>query len=663
MRLFAANGNHTLRRTLAVILPALAIVIAGTWAAVKIATDHLLYENATSAAKNWARLLADSVPDLEQIANGESPSSASMTFFEWAQKAGQVFRYEIYNRQGYSQLISEGGIEQVSLSTFSADAVRALASDRPVVTAQRGQPPERPEYYARAFVPVKVDGRPAAIVAAYVDQTDQQARFYKTGLIAGASLCLLTGLAFGIPAFAWYRRTEEKQVADRRIRYLAHHDPLTGLTNRAQLVEKLQSAIAALPLRGESLALHFVDLDRFKEINDAFGHDGGDYLLKMVATRLREAARIGDEIARLGGDEFVVVQMHVRSRQDAEEFGRRLAAALAAPLYWNDQEITTTASVGIALAPKDGRDPERLLKSADLALYAGKAAGRNCVRFFLPEMDAELQARIALEQQIRKAVHNESFVLHYQPIHAVTDKRLVGFEALIRMPSDDGELIQPDVFIPVAEEMRLIDKISNWVLHEACRTAMSWPEHMTVAVNLSPSQFSLGSVSAIVAAALKDTGIEAHRLELEITETLLLGDPESVLKELQTLKSMGVAIVMDDFGTGYSSLSYLWRFPFNKIKIDRSFIQAFGSSTGDAETVIKTIIALGRQLHMHVTVEGVESDHQMSFLKGVDADHVQGFYFSGPVPATEVAACIMRDFQESKAKPPPVKKSKLHSVK
>jgi EAL domain-containing protein (putative c-di-GMP-specific phosphodiesterase class I) len=260
-------------------------------------------------------------------------------------------------------------------------------------------------------------------------------------------------------------------------------------------------------------------------------------------------------------------------------------------------------------------------------------------------MDAELQDRIELEAIIRNAVLHDRFELHYQPIFQMSDRRLIGFEALIRLPRDDGTLIPPLVFIPVAEDMRLIDIIGTWVLREACRTAAGWPKHLTVAVNLSPAQFLAGSVSEIVAAALKEAKLEPSRLELEITESLLLGDSASIMTELRTLKKLGVAIVMDDFGTGYSSLSYLWRFPFDKIKIDRSFMQGFDGSDRDAETVVKTIITLGRELHMHVTIEGVETAKQVAFLDSANGEQAQGFYFGRPVPPSELAASILADFQ------------------
>jgi diguanylate cyclase (GGDEF)-like protein len=645
MSLAATSG----RKNIGAFVVVLAILVAGTWTAVKIATDRLLYQDATSTAQGWAMFLAASVTDLEQIAGGEQPSAASMVFFQSARKSGEVIRYEIFSSDGYSQLVSERDkIAFVDVSVYSADAARSLTEHKPIVNVQQSSAANQPAWFAHAYVPVIVDGRPIAVVAAYVDLTEQHHNFFSTFLVAAAALCLLTCVAFLIPAIAWYRRTKEKQQADRRLRFLAHHDALTGLDNRARLIEKLENALAALPARGGGLAVHFIDLDRFKEVNDTLGHDGGDFLLQTIAERLRGAIRIDDIVARLGGDEFIVVQTGVRDKADVDAFALRLTSALTAPVRVGAHEIVATVSVGISLAPADGADSERLLKSADLALYKSKADGRNCVRFFAPEMDEAMQDRKALEKTLRDAVLHQRFVLHYQPLFNISDQSLAGFEALIRLPAGDGTLIPPLKFIPVAEDMRLIDEIGAWVLREACMTAAAWPEPLTIAVNLSPLQFDAGNVSAIVASALGEAGLAPHRLELEITESLLLDNTEAILAELRTLKAMGVAIVMDDFGTGYSSLGYLWRFPFDKIKIDRSFMQGFEASSGkNAGTVVKTIIALGRELDMRITVEGVETVQQVAFLHEVKADQVQGYFFGRPLPRSEIGAVILKSFRET----------------
>ena len=626
----------------------LAVLLGGTGIIVKLTTDRLLYLNATRTAEDWAQYLAANVKDLEQIAAGEMPSSASVAFFDATRQAGAVFRYTVFNRYGYSVLVSDRDkITPVDVSDFSALAAQSIKSAQPIVDAKESSTAGEPAYFAEAYVPAMVDGRPIAIVAAYVNQTEERNSFYRTFLIAAMSLCGLTGLSFGIPAVAWYRRTREKQQADRRIQFLAHHDVLTGLANRVRMIERLEAALAVLPSTGGLVAVHFIDIDHFKQVNDTLGHDGGDFLLSIIGERLRALTRIEDMVARLGGDEFVVVQTGFATKMQTEEFAKRIATVLRAPAYFKEQEIVTTFTIGVAIAPADGVTAERLLKSADLALYAGKTAGRDCIRFFSPEMDEALQKRVALEKIIRDAVAHGGFVLHYQPVFEMDKKHLVGFEALVRLPGPDGTLIPPAMFIPLAEEMRLIDKIGGWVLHEACRTAKLWPGELTVAVNLSVAQFETGSIEQTVADALKQSGLDPHRLELEITESLLMTNNEATMATLRRLKNMGVSVVMDDFGTGYSSLSYLWKFPCDKIKIDRSFMESFAKSGRDVETVVKTIIALGREMNMRVTVEGVETSDQVDFLYDAHADQVQGFYFGKPMSAATVDADVLEQLRKS----------------
>lgn len=646
----AMHNPLAIIKRIALVGSVLFLVVVGVGVILKATVDNLLYWDATASAESWARYVAENVTDIEEIANGEQPSAESMAFLIRTQQIRTVFGFEIINLYGNVQLTSDGSkISRIGGTVHSDAAAQASNLRRPIISVKEGTPPVRPEYYSEAYLPVLVDGRPRAIVAAYVDLTEQRTHFRNAFLLAALALCLLTGAAVGIPTIAWYRRSKEKQQADRRIRFLAHHDALTGLSNRSQLIDKLNAALNALPLVGGSLAVHFIDVDRFKEVNDTLGHDGGDFLLKTIAERLRALTRADDIVARIGGDEFVVIQTGVAGKAQAEDFAQRLIASVSAPIQLQEQEMLTGISVGVALAPQDGANSERLLKSADLALYKAKSDGRNCVRFFATEMDATLQFRIEIEKAIRDAVFHERFVLHYQPVYEISGRDLIGFEALIRLPAKDGTLIPPLTFIPIAEEMRLIEKIGAWVMREACRAATTWPDNLTVAVNLSPAQFDGGNVSATVASILKETGLAPHRLELEITETLLLGNSENIMKELQAIKALGVAIVMDDFGTGYSSLSYLWRFPFDKIKIDRSFMQGLDTSGRDAETVVKTIIALGRELDMRVTVEGVETAQQVKFLDGADADQVQGFFFGRPIPGDDLSAGILADFRNSLA--------------
>jgi diguanylate cyclase (GGDEF)-like protein len=617
-------------------------LIGTTWGTVKLATEHLLHEDARSAARHWANNLAENASDLKQIADGEMPSSTSMAFLNWAQQSGQVFRYEIFNSESFSQLIATPEtIAPVDVSEFSREAAQAIATRQSIVLVREGDSPAWPPFYAKAYVPVIVDGETIAAVAAYVDQTEERDRFQDTFLKAAISLCLLTALAFIVPVGAWYRRTKEKERADEYIRYLAHHDAMTGLDNRFRLTEKLQRALIALPDRGGALGLHYVDLDRFKDVNDTLGHDAGDTLIQAAAERLRTVARKKDVVARVGGDEFTIVQVDVTDRAEAEALAQRVVTNFQQPFLIKGQNISVGASVGVAMAPADGIDIARLMQCADLALYKAKADGRNCARFFTPQLDLANQSRLSLEHALREAVRTDGFELYFQPVYESATKGLVGFEALIRLPPfNEQGMISPTVFIPIAEELGLIGYIGDWVLREACRAAATWPEHLSVSVNMSPAQFNNGDVYESVTQALKESGIAPHRLEIEITEGLLLGDTESVLEQLNALRRLGVCIVMDDFGTGYSSLHYLWRFHFDKIKIDQSFMSAYGSADSNAETIVKTIVALGRSLDMQVTVEGVETDKQARFVGELDADQVQGFYFGHPMPASEIAGTI-----------------------
>jgi diguanylate cyclase (GGDEF)-like protein/PAS domain S-box-containing protein len=579
--------------------------------------------------------------------------TASLTSFIWAVRRGSQRAQLAAEQSRQQKIVLDTALENMlqGLCMFDADGHVILFNDR--YTKLLGW--EAETLNGRNLVDMirhrKASGEFAGDPEEFVKNVIADARAGKSNIrliksSAGRTLRVVQQSRRGGGWVSTVEDISEALEAQAQISYMAHHDTLTGLANRTQLIEKVESALAVpLPIGGR-IAVHFIDLDRFKSVNDTFGHDGGDFLLKTVAERLRAVTRDGDIVARLGGDEFVVVQTGVKGKDQAEEFARRLTSAVTAPIKHGAQAIIATISIGVAVAPTDGNSAERLLKSADLALYKAKADGRNCVRFFLPEMDTELSTRFVLERTVRDAVQHSRFELHYQPLFEISDRRLIGFEALIRLPAEDGTLIPPLVFIPIAEDLGLIDRIGAWVLQEACRVAATWPHDLTVAVNLSPAQFLLGSVSDIVASALRESGLESHRLELEVNEALLLGNSEAIMAELKTIKAMGVTIVMDDFGTGCSSLGYLWRFPFDKIKIDRSFMQGFDGSGRDVKTVVKTIINLGRQLNMRVTVEGVESAKQAAFIDQAEGDQVQGFFFGRPLPASDVSATILANFRK-----------------
>ena len=428
--------------------------------------------------------------------------------------------------------------------------------------------------------------------------------------------------------------TERKQ-AEARIAYMAHHDALTDLPNRVLFHEQLNELLARVRRHSESLAVYCLDLDHFKGVNDTLGHPMGDALLQAVAQRLRKCLRDSDLVARLGGDEFAVVQYPLGSPNEASTLAGLLIETVSKPYQVHGHEFVIGASIGIALAPGDGHEADGLLRNADIALYRAKAEGRGTAHFFEPEMDRRIQARRMLELDLRKAFANGEFELFYQPLISLSTNAINGFEALLRWRHPERGLVAPGEFIPLAEEIGLIAPIGEWVLRTACTEAMRWPGELKVAVNLSPAQFRSRGVVNAVLTALAYSRLPADRLELEITELVLLGETDANLATLHQLREIGVRISMDDFGTGYSSLSYLRCFPFDKIKIDRSFVREL-SERPDCVAIIRAVAGLGSSLGIATTAEGIETVEQLECVRAEGCTEVQGFLFSPPRPASEL---------------------------
>ncbi|MDO9714183.1 EAL domain-containing protein [Paracraurococcus lichenis] len=437
-----------------------------------------------------------------------------------------------------------------------------------------------------------------------------------------------------------YEDVTERREAEARIAHIAHHDALTGLPNRVLFRERLDETLVRAR-RDEGFAVLCLDLDRFKDINDTLGHPAGDALLRVVAERLKTVLRETDTLARLGGDEFAILQPNVDQPGDASPLARRLVEALSAPFDLGGHQVVIGTSVGIALAPTDGLDADLLLKAADMALYRAKAEGRGRWCFFEPEMDARMRERRLLELDLRRALVVGEFELHYQPIVAVASRRVSGLEALLRWRHPERGLVPPDAFIPLAEEIGLIVPLGEWVLAQACRDAAGWLGTPKVAVNLSPVQFASRGLVDAVATALELSGLDPARLELEITETVMLQDTQATLATLHRLKALGVRIAMDDFGTGYSSLSYLQRFPFDKVKIDRSFTSGLEQSPR-SNAIVGAVTDLCLGLDMTITAEGVETEEQLQELRRKGCGEAQGYLFSKPQPAAEIPMLLAR---------------------
>ncbi|MGB6175292.1 MAG: EAL domain-containing protein [Methylocella sp.] len=430
-----------------------------------------------------------------------------------------------------------------------------------------------------------------------------------------------------------------KRQAEARIAHMAHHDALTGLPNRVLFHERLDEALLRVRRDRDKFAVLYLDLDEFKNVNDTLGHAAGDKLLVAVAERLRTCLRDCDMVARFGGDEFAVLQIGLAGPHEAGAFADRIVTLLSEPYDIDGQQVVIGASVGIALAPADGETSDQLLRNADMALYRAKEDGRCTFCFFQPGMDARLRAHHTLELDLRKALAAGEFEVYYQPLVTLETGVISGFEALLRWHHPVRGMVTPAKFIPLAEETGLIVPIGEWVLRQACAEAVAWPDDLKVAVNLSPVQFKKGNLPQVVFATLASAGLPAARLELEITESIFLAESKTNLATLRRLRALGVAISMDDFGTGYSGLSYLRAFPFDKIKIDRSFISELGDSA-DCMAIIKAITHLGSNLGIPTLAEGVETKKQLSWLREVGCTEMQGYLFSRPVPASEIAGLL-----------------------
>ena len=438
--------------------------------------------------------------------------------------------------------------------------------------------------------------------------------------------------------------TERKQ-SEALLHFLANHDQLTQLPNRNEFLRRLDEAVARAARYGYRIGVLFIDLDRFKNVNDTLGHESGDALLVAVAGRFSETLRGSDTVARLGGDEFTVLLSEISNPQEAAASAQRLRATLAQPFVVQDQEVFASASIGISIYPDDGADAATLLRNADMAMYRAKDMGRNIFQFYSREATEAAMQRLGIESRLRRAVDRGEFVLHYQPIVDVESNQIVGLESLVRWNRPDTGLVSPATFIPIAEETGLIVPIGDWVLETACRQLRAFHESghagLRIAVNLSPKQFRRRDMAQTIADTLARTGLAAQHLELEITESSVMENPETAVLTLHALKEMGVHLSIDDFGTGYSSLSQLKRFPIHALKVDQSFIRDIPADEENA-AIASAIIAMGQRLRLTLVAEGVETSEQLAFIRERGCRYAQGYLFSRPIPADEIAALLKR---------------------
>ena len=641
------RSYFSLTKFAAAIVLGMCVLAASVVFGVNYAVDRAVSIDARTRADDWAKYFINTLPDLDHLLATGKLDERQAAVVSTAAKVGNVFRFKIYDAKGNTILESDAETfdREADEEHLDDDAFEVVESKQSVISLNDGTNERNmPALYAEAYVPVlKANGEIRTIIETYVDET-RIAAFFKTTF---QTLAIVLGLgmafAFGAPTLAFLLRTKQAREVKQRVEFLASHDPMTNLLNRASFSELLLRRIASRPA-GRCLAVAFVDVDDFKFINDSYGHEAGDGFLKHVARSVTAFCEEDDFIARAGGDEFVVAVARA-SETEVVAAVEAMMAAIREPMSACGHRIVGRVSAGVHLLSGTAASVEDALHCAEVALYQSKVDGKNTVRRFSEEMEGRTRARREMEQLVREAAANGRFELHYQPLVDAHSERCLGFEALLRLKDQNGVYVPPITFIPIAESIGLIEEIGQWVIEEATRTAALWPVNMFVSINLSVRQFASEQLVGVIKMALVKSGLAPGRLELEVTESLLMENTEMVARQLAAIKAFGVSLAMDDFGTGYSSLSYLWQFGFDKLKIDRSFVTALNTEEDKARDILDTIINLAHRLDMKVTAEGIETGHQAGIIAALACDQFQGYLYGGPMPMLDIAPYLLRQVQ------------------
>lgn len=632
------------------VLAVTAMLSYGVWITLQKTIANVMRSEAETSAIHWAAYFYQNLEGIEDLIKTGAPTDRQAAQIEAAVDFGEVFRFKLFQPGGKIALVSDEfrfRAEGASLSEINDKALRVFETGESHIEVNDGtQKANRPDLYVEAYVPVKNNsGENIGVVEVYVDQSEAASILDAGFSWIALALPALCAFIYLIPSMAFLRKGQIAKRAKDEAEHLSQYDALTGLLNRRSFAELAQPLFGKNAADGDFIGIIYVDLDNFKKINDEFGHDGGDAFLRWTANAIEADLSTTGFAARFGGDEFVMCLpgvAHDQLRASAQNILKNVAKGT----QHREKTIIGNVSVGIHFAPSF-ENLDDALHAADLALYKSKEAGKNTVTSYSEEMHSELKRRQQIERLLVNAVDGSGLELNYQPINDPVRKNILGFEALLRLKGDDGAIISPDKFIPLSEKLGLIIPIGKWVLEEAISNAANWPEHMFVSVNLSPVQFGPNELPGFIEGLLKTYDFAGSRLEVEVTESLLIGDDGNVASQIQEIRALGVAVAMDDFGTGYSSLSYLWKYKFDKLKIDRSFLKGYDENPGALKQLIETIINLGHGFGMTVTVEGVENDAHVDLLSTMHCDQLQGFHFGKPMQALDAASAISKDTLQS----------------
>lgn len=608
---------------------------------------RVLQSHAAQTAQSWTTYFTQVTPDLETVVKTGEPDAVTIAKYREASKINHIKQFTVLNAVGRPVYTFNA---QLPDSESTADSISAAAQRRLSALLVQQMAGTKVDGSAKSVVnaaisPILKNGIAIGAVNVVVDQSYLSSVFFEAALAGGWDILVLVNLVL---LACWFMYLLVTRAAKAHGEQASRIDELTGLPSRTAYMQELDDALARTDTKACKTAIMAVKIDRFRELNELLGHDGADTILREVAKRLQTVAGQKGYAARISGNTFGMQFPNLLSPNAASDIGDQIIQTLAEPFMCRGKHIQPKASIGVSLSPDDGTDAETMVKRADIAQFIAKEHGGNQLMFFDPDAASKFARKHELENMIISACEGQLFQLFYQPLYDLKSQQLKGFEALIRLPDGSSGMIPPDQFIPAAESMRKIGEIGAWVLFEACRTASNWPSSVSIAVNLSPLQFETGNLISDVSQALELSGLAPDRLELEITEGLMLDNNDAVRQQLDQIQAMGIKIALDDFGTGYSSLSYLWRFPFDRIKIDRSFVVGMGESD-QAKGILKTIVDLAGTMKLPITAEGIETEEQLAYLTELGCHVGQGFYLGRPQPDTEVASTLINNFRITKS--------------